>query len=432
MGEISSSAELDVQGYTARKRNVLFGRLTLFAGVLSLIHTASDALDGLRAAPLIDLGLTLVLFAGYGLNRRGQHRSAKITVLLVLNLALAVYASLIPAEIGVYLFYLPLACVSAVVFDYNAGHVRYAFIGLPMVMLVLLFLFDFKLLGNLSIRAEDMEASFLLNLFSSTLMILFCIYFMVSLNEAAENWLSDLAREVQQKNIRLEKANAELDRFLYSTSHDLRAPLMSIKGLIHLAQREVHTATPAYLRMMDQQIEKLDSFIGEIIDYSKNARMEINPEPVDLETTVRDVTSNLRFMEGADKISFQCHIDLEGQPFTDKARLQVILSNLISNSIKYHNLEQTQPYVSVSAQRSNGHWTLSVSDNGKGIMPEHVHKVFDMFYRADERSKGSGLGLYIVKEAVAKLQGQIELQSTPQKGTSFKVTLPWLHSSSTN
>lgn len=432
MGEISSSSELDVGRYTAGKRNVLFSRLSLFAGVLALIHTASDALDGLRIAPLIDLGLTLVIFAGYGLNRKGQHRLAKITVLTVLNLALAAYASLIPKQIGVYLFYLPLACGAAALFDFNERYMRYTFMGLPLIMLVLLFLSDFKLLGNLSIRAEDIELSFLLNLFSSTLMILFCIDFMVRLNEAAENRLSDLAREVQQKNMRLEKTNADLDRFLYSTSHDLRAPLMSIKGLINLAQQEAVSTTPAYLRMMNRQIEKLDSFIGEIIDYSKNARMEIKLEPLDIASTVRDVVSNLRFMEGADKISFQYHIDLEGRPLTDRARLQVILSNLISNSIKYHNLEQTMPYVSVSAQRTNGYWTLTVTDNGKGIMPEHVHRVFDMFYRADERSKGSGLGLYIVKEAVAKLHGHIDLQSAPQSGTSFIVTLPWLHPSATN
>lgn len=418
-------SEQEIFDYISRKRNLLFARISLCATVVGAIHTFNDAQDGLRAAPIFDFALTLVVFFSFWLNRWGYHKTAKIATLVTLNFAFAAYASLIPFEVGVYLFYLPLIAISAAIFDSNDQVFRYIFIGLSLTLLIALFATDFKLLGNVSIEAHDIRESYVLNLFTCSLTLLFCILFLMKINETSEAQLHALAREAKNNNEKLQKTNVELDRFLYSTSHDLRAPLMSIKGLINLAQREGFSSAPKYLNLMDQQINKLDGFINEIIDYSKNARMELRPEPLDIRSTAQDVTDHLKFIEGADQIQFQYHIDLCDRVVTDKARVQVILNNLISNSIKYHNLKQREPHIRITAQRTNGHWTLAVADNGKGIAPEFHDKIFDMFYRADESSKGSGLGLYIVKEVVLKMDGKIELSSEPNKGTEFKVTFPW-------
>jgi signal transduction histidine kinase len=423
--EAFTLSEQEILNYISRKRNLLFARVSLCATAVGIMHTINDGMDGLRAAPIFDFALTLIVFLSFLLNRWGYHNTAKTITLIVLNLAFAAYASLIPFEVGVYLFYLPLMAISAAIFDTKDQVLRYVFIGLSLAMLLALFLTDFKLLGNLSIEAHDIRESYMLNLFSSSAMLLLCILFLMRINERSESQLHELAREAKLNNDKLTKTNVELDRFLYSTSHDLRAPLMSIKGLINLAQREGPATAPRYLHLMDQQTNKLDNFIKEIIDYSKNARMELRPEPICIRATAEDVADHLKFIDGADRIKFKYQIDLEGDVVADKSRVKVILNNLISNSIKYHNLKQEEPQVLISAQRTSRHWTLAVSDNGRGIAPEYQAKVFDMFYRADEDSKGSGLGLYIVKEAVLKMNGKIELSSEPDKGSEFRVTLPW-------
>lgn len=422
--ETVTLSEQEILDYISKKRNLLFSRIALCATAVGLIHTINDALDGLQVAPIFDFVLTLIVFGSYLLNQRGYHNIAKIMTLIFMNLAFAVYASLIPFEVGVYLFYLPLMGVSAAIFDTKDQMLRYVFIGVSLSMLTLLFLTDFKLFGNVSIPAEDIRESYIVNLFSSIAMLMLCIFFLMRINERSESQLHELARQVKLNNEKLKKTNVELDRFLYSTSHDLRAPLMSIKGLINLVQREGAANAPGYLALMDQQTNKLDGFIKEIIDYSKNARMDLRPEPVSIQAAAEDVTNHLKYIDGADRIRFKYQIDLGGDVVADKSRIQVILNNLISNSIKYHNLMQPEPEVVISAKRLARSWVLTVADNGRGIAPEYQAKVFDMFYRADESSKGSGLGLYIVKEAVTKMNGKIELVSEPNRGSEFRVTLP--------
>ena len=129
------------------------------------------------------------------------------------------------------------------------------------------------------------------------------------------------------------------------------------------------------------------------------------------------------FLEGAEKIQFHNEIHAR-ETFTDKTRLKVILNNLISNAIKYHHHDQSDPWIKVRMLNGNKTLSIIVSDNGPGINVEHQAKIFDMFYRGTERSKGSGLGLYIVKETIAKMNGSINVESVEGQGTSFFVKIP--------
>ena len=108
----------------------------------------------------------------------------------------------------------------------------------------------------------------------------------------------------------------------------------------------------------------------------------------------------------------------------DKNRLAVVLNNLMANAIKYHDPKKAVQWIKVEVSNSNGTLKVKVSDNGMGIDPEHHDKVFDMFYRGTLHSNGSGLGLYIVRETVAKMNGTISLDSKPGEGSSFLITLP--------
>jgi signal transduction histidine kinase len=229
---------------------------------------------------------------------------------------------------------------------------------------------------------------------------------------------------LKQKDL-LEKANAELDRFVYITSHDLKAPLLSIQGLIHLAEiSEDKSEVEMCLKMMMERIKGLENFIGDIIDYSRNVRVGLVKEEIDIEKMIGDIYKDLFYLENVDKIDFKIEVDKDLSFNSDEKRVNVILKNLIFNAVKYQNFDQKSPHIIVMANEDGNHILISVKDNGEGIDPDIHDKVYDMFFRASEKSSGSGLGLYIVKEMVNKLDGTIQLKSEPDKGSEFTVRLP--------
>lgn len=229
---------------------------------------------------------------------------------------------------------------------------------------------------------------------------------------------------IMQKDL-LEKANAELDRFVYITSHDLKAPLLSIQGLIHLAEiSEDKSEVEMCLKMMMERTKGLENFIADIIDYSRNVRIGLVSEEIELKKLIEKIYQDLFYLENVDKIDFKIDLEENLTFRSDEKRLNVILKNLIFNAVKYQNFDQKKPTISVSASEDGNNLELSVKDNGEGIDPEIQDKIYDMFFRASEKSSGSGLGLYIVKEMVNKLDGEIELKSDKGKGAEFTIRIP--------
>jgi signal transduction histidine kinase/ligand-binding sensor domain-containing protein len=230
-------------------------------------------------------------------------------------------------------------------------------------------------------------------------------------------------RKIEQHNAELRKLNNELDRFVYSTSHDLRAPLASILGLINLSRLEKENREE-YLNLIEKSVRKLDEFISEIIDYSRNARLEIEPVHIDFQTIVASILEDLEYLEENVSVKKNISISGSGQYFNDKTRLRIILSNLISNAIKYRNTWITDPRVNITISYNTRQAVLMVEDNGIGIVPDQLENIFKMFHRGSEQSKGSGLGLYIVKETVDKLGGTVTVKSKVGEGTAFEVIIP--------
>ena len=238
---------------------------------------------------------------------------------------------------------------------------------------------------------------------------------------------NEIARIQEEENEKLQKANSELDKFVYSVSHDLRAPLSSINGIIELTEDE--TSDPLVLdhcKMLKGSVRKLDDFIQDILEYSKNARAEIKKQDINFDEMLRDITTNLKHMSGNHKrpvdISFEVN---DPHPFvSDKSRISILLNNLISNAIRYQNPSTDKPFVDVKINMSDTETGIIIRDNGIGISKENHQKIFDMFYRISDNSVGSGLGLYIVKEVVDKLNGQIAIESELGSGTTFNIVLP--------
>lgn len=239
------------------------------------------------------------------------------------------------------------------------------------------------------------------------------------------NERKEAEKKIQQQNQLLEKTNEELDRFVYSTSHDLKAPLSSVLGLIQIAEiSEEKEEVSHCFNLMKQRIQNLNTFIADIIDYSRNSRLAPEKERVDLKSLLDDIISNLEYYGQSEHIDIRQKLEEGLQLVTDAGRLKIILNNLISNAIKYHDKQKAERFIEISAKKENDHTTLSISDNGTGIHPRYLDNIFDMFYRANERSDGSGLGLYIVKEMTEKLNGTIRVMSEENLGTTFTITLP--------
>lgn len=229
--------------------------------------------------------------------------------------------------------------------------------------------------------------------------------------------------KIRLQNELLGKANKELDYFVYSVSHDLRAPLSSILGLTSIYPM---AASPhekdEIIRMISDRAHVLDDFIREVLDYSRNSRLELKLQPTLLWEVVDELLQGLAHMEGYSAIDFRVDIPSDLTVETDRERLKVILSNLLTNAIHYRDLGKTS-YIAIRAKRSDHAWALEVQDNGIGIRDEHQGRVFDMFYKAHLTSRGSGLGLYIANESAHRLKGNLEVESVYGQGSTFRLVV---------
>ncbi|MEQ8244611.1 7TM diverse intracellular signaling domain-containing protein [Fulvivirga sp.] len=230
---------------------------------------------------------------------------------------------------------------------------------------------------------------------------------------------------LKDQNVMLTKVNQELDRFVYSASHDLKAPLASILGLINIAKVEKDDQNrQKYFEMMEISISRLDQFIKDIIDYSRNARIEIQAAKIDIASVIDSCFEDLKYAMVEGKISPNIEISATADFYSDNTRLKMIVRNLISNALKYGSPKEKDNQLDIIADINKERILLTVRDYGPGIPKKHHDKLFDMFYRANESSLGTGLGLYIVKETVQKLSGKIQLKSENSKGAEFIIEIP--------
>ena len=238
--------------------------------------------------------------------------------------------------------------------------------------------------------------------------------------------------EIEEKSSLLEKQNRdlsnfnkELDRFIYSVAHDLKSPLSSLKGLVNLAKKDISQEKyQHYFVMMNGSISKLLSFINDIVNYTRNKRLELEVEAVNLNGMVNSIFNQYRFIEGRQKIQKRLKIEQKSPFYSDERRVQMILTNIVSNAVQYFDPSKEDPFIEVKISVNKKKATIYIEDNGVGISEQHVNKVFDMFFRASEDSKGSGLGLFIVQETIKILGGKIQMRSVESCGTTFIIELP--------
>ncbi|MDQ3112350.1 MAG: PAS domain S-box protein [Bacteroidota bacterium] len=233
------------------------------------------------------------------------------------------------------------------------------------------------------------------------------------------------AEKLLQKNMELTKTNLELDKFVYSASHDLRAPLTSVLGLVGLMRRELFAGdAKIYLDKIEESVQRLDRLIQNIINYSRNSRLNLKPTGIDFKEIFDTAVSMHKFMDHADMIRFEYENFTDEQFVSDPDRWQIIMNNLVSNGIKFAR-RNISSFISLKIYKQENELVLKLSDNGIGITHDQLKSVFQMFYRATSSSEGSGLGLYIVQQTIDLLGGTIEVESESMEYTNFIIRVPF-------
>lgn len=234
-------------------------------------------------------------------------------------------------------------------------------------------------------------------------------------------------KELRERNSQLEKAYNELDKFIYSASHDLRAPLMSVLGIARLAKLDTNFTRENidnYLDLIEQSVKKLDTFIINIIDYYKNSRSGTEISAVDFKQLVDEIKDSFHFIPGNEEVRYEIQIEQEGPFYSDPVKLRIILNNLIGNALKYQKKDNPEKFIKITIKSNAAAGTIAIEDNGIGIGETDLENVFKMFFRGTSQNSGSGIGLYVVNEAVHKLNGRINVTSVQNGGTTFSIEIP--------
>lgn len=226
-------------------------------------------------------------------------------------------------------------------------------------------------------------------------------------------------------NLQLEATNKELNTFIYKAAHDLRGPLCSIMGLTQIAGMEREKDNlPDYIHKISESTQKLDAILLSLIDVMsiKDAKPVI--KEINFKKMIANILERFTFLDGYNEVAFKIDIKNTKGFSSDENILNSILQNIIENAIKYRNTSRKNAFVAVTISNMNNFVKIEIEDNGVGMEKEMHEQIFEMYFRGNQDSKGSGLGLYIVQNGIKKLGGTIDVKSTLTKGSKFTVILP--------
>ena len=225
----------------------------------------------------------------------------------------------------------------------------------------------------------------------------------------------------------LESKNAELERFTYTVSHDLKSPLFTIRGFVGYLEKDALSGNQERLRSDVQRIidatEKMQMLLNDLLELSRIGRLMNESQPVSFAELAHEVLELVegRIMERGITVHMKSDLPIV---YGDRQRLLEVLQNLVENAAKFMG-NQTDPRIEIGQLgEAEGMSVLYVKDNGIGIQPEHYERIFGLFNKLDVKSDGTGIGLSIVKRIIEVHGGRIWVESEVGKGTTFFFTLP--------
>jgi signal transduction histidine kinase len=244
-----------------------------------------------------------------------------------------------------------------------------------------------------------------------------------SIKNAADIYF--MRTELKDKTLKLKKLHSEMNQFVYSLSHELRGPLMSISGVSKLAKLEIEDPhILEYFEMIDSATFKLDDFIYKMLDFYRSTKIDNRISEIIFKEVVEQQMDAYRSKFDLSHFEITVNINQEAKFFSDNSKIRVILNNLFSNSVQFQKRGDTEKKISITIAVAETIATILIQDNGIGIDEKYQNEVFGLFTRATQKNVGTGLGLYMVKEAVEQMGGKIELESVLTEGTSIKIELP--------
>ena len=229
---------------------------------------------------------------------------------------------------------------------------------------------------------------------------------------------------LREQNLQLQKAYDELDKFVYSASHDLRAPLASILGIIKVAKTDESSKMPEYIDMIDHTVNRMDAFVQNIIKYYRSNRVDVEIAHIHFEQIINEIIRDLEHHVKDLNIHFVRNISEPVFIRSDESRIRIIINNILLNAIKFHHENSVHKEINIRVITNLERSIIEIEDNGIGIELDQQDKIFDMFFRGVHKNAGSGVGLYVAKEALKKLNGNINYESTPGTGSKFIIEIP--------
>lgn len=237
-----------------------------------------------------------------------------------------------------------------------------------------------------------------------------------------------ISRDISDRKafeIKLEDKIKELDTFIYRSSHDLKGPLSSLQGLLNIAQSEVTDATAnSYFKLIEKSVHNLDTILMDLLNITRITQGSVMLEEININEVILKIISSFENLPEYTNIHWELDLDKDIKLRLDKSLVNNIFQNLIINAIKYQDKSKEKSTIKISTIKKHNELMVQIEDNGEGIPETLQRNVFDMFFRGNTKSSGTGLGLYIVKNAIEKSGGRVILESEEKRGTIFTVYLP--------
>ncbi|MCG8309884.1 MAG: ATP-binding protein [Cytophagales bacterium] len=246
---------------------------------------------------------------------------------------------------------------------------------------------------------------------------------LISINSNLEDIVAERTSTLKLMNEELINSNNELDLFIYRASHDLKGPIARLLGMTLLAKMDnKDEALREYIELIEKGAVDINKVLNKLNNIHFINRETINREEIDFDKIIKECRSTLsNYIDRSDlKISVVTAPDFSLR--SDYILMKIIMENLLENAVFFSKTKKVE--IEINLRSSRKAMIISVEDNGLGILKEQQEKIFEMFYRGSEKSKGNGLGLYLVRRAVQKLHGKISVESEEGRYSCFTISLP--------
>lgn len=400
-------------------------RLNTLVFVTTILYFFLDKYLGIYVEWYIYVGFLLFTIYNYLLIHKGLLNLSRVSALVLFNIMVFLIASSEPFETGMHLQFVTAGAVALALYGYEKWNWAIGFVLFSVTLDILSFKTDISFIPWRTVDPDQAQVFAVLNTIITASVSVYTILLISKYDYDSEVAFRHKEKEVNEQNEQLLKTNTELDRFVYSASHDLRAPLSTIQGLVSLIEfAEDEEEKRKYLELIKDRIKSMNSFISEIVDYSRNSRLELANQLLNIKDVLESTYEELLYMPNSDKIKVRWNCQKNINIHSDEMRLKMVFSNLISNAIKYQDFRKETSWLKISCSIKEGDVLVNFEDNGLGIAEQYQKNIFNMFFRAHENVSGTGLGLYIAKETMVKLSGDISVDSTLGHGSKFTVTFP--------